>query len=164
MPTAEALKPFLAEHDSLRERLLEWTAALQQASAGSYVQSQRGVTVLRGLCDFLEHEVGHHFREEELALYVAARHRLPHLADLIYILQDEHDVIRQGLEEFRHELARFNTSGELGRLPVLGQELIARLRKHMEREERQLHAVIVREFAEQDWKELRRLFVDSQVA
>jgi hypothetical protein len=34
----------------------------------------------------------------------------------------------------------------------------------MDREEKELHPVVLREFKEQDWVEFRRLFGDSEVA
>jgi len=164
MQAQEILSRFLDDHGKLRERLREWSAALNQAADGSYGQCQHAVTILRGVCQCLEHETGHHFREEETALYAAVRQRLPRLGDLVAELQDEHDVIRQGLEEFRRRLAHFNTSGEVGDLPRRGQELIGRLRQHMDREEKDLHPVVLREFREEDWLAVRQLYVNSEVA
>lgn len=164
MQAREMLTRFVEDHATLRDRLREWSAALNQAADGSYGQCQHAVTILRGVCQFLEYETMHHFREEETALYAAVRQKLPRLRDLVTELQDEHDVVRQGLEEFRRRLAHFNTSGEVSDLPSRGQELISRLRQHMEREERELHPVVVSEFGEQDWIELRQLYVDSEVA
>ena len=158
------LTRFREDHAGLRDRLREWSAALNQAADGSYGQCQHAVTILSGVCRFLEHETTHHFREEETALYAAVGQKLPRLRGLVAELQDEHDVIRQGLEEFRRGLGHFNTSGEVGDLPRRGQELIVRLRRHMDREEKELHPVVLREFKEEDWVELRRLFADSEVA
>jgi hemerythrin-like domain-containing protein len=164
MRAADILERFLEAHAALRDRLREWSAALNQAAGGSYGQCQHAVTVLRGVCRFLEHEMTHHLHEEETVLYATVKHKLPPLRGLVMELQDEHEVIRQSLEEFRRELAHFNTTGELGQLLHLGQELIRRLRRHIDREERELHPAILKEFREEDWGELRHLFVDSKVA
>jgi len=163
MEAREILTRFLQDHASLRERLRDWSAALTQAADGSYGQCQHAVTILSGVCRFLEYETTHHFRQEETALYAVASQKLPRLRDLVAELQDEHDVIRQGLEEFRRGLAYFNTSGEVGDLPRQGQELIVRLRRHMDREEKELHLVVLQEFEEEDWIALRRLFVELEV-
>lgn len=158
------IESFLREHTELRERLRECAAAHSQAAEGTHGQCLHAVEVLRELCHLLEHEVAHHFREEETALYALVENRLPELKPTVLEFQQEHDVIRQAFDEFRRELARFNTSGELGPLPTLGRDLVAYLRHHMDREENLLHPVILKEFGESDWVALRRLFADAKVA
>jgi hemerythrin-like domain-containing protein len=160
----EIVEAFLREHTELREKLRECAAAQSQAADGNYGQCLHAVSVLRELCHLLEHEVAHHFREEETALYAFVQDRLPQLKPTVVEFQQEHDVIRQAFDEFRRELGQFNTSGELGRLPALGRDLVAYLRQHMDREEAILHPVILKEFQETDWVALRRLFVDAEVA
>jgi hemerythrin-like domain-containing protein len=164
MQGREILTRFVREHATLRDRLLEWAAALNQVTDGSYGQCQHAVSILGGVCEFLEYEATHHFREEEMALYAAARQKLPRLRTLVAELQDEHDLIRQGLEEFRRRLAHFNTSGDVSDLPRRGQELIGRLRQHMDREEKDLHPVVLRELGDEDWTELGQYRVNSEVA
>jgi hypothetical protein len=66
-------------------------------------------------------------------------------------------------EEFHRELMYFDTTGDLRKLPHLGRELVHLLRHHVEREEHELHPVVLREFKDEDWLELGRLFVDSEI-
>jgi hypothetical protein len=110
----EIVEAFLREHTELREKLRECAAAQSQAADGNYGQCLHAVSVLRELCHLLEHEVAHHFREEETALYAFVQDRLPQLKPTVVEFQQEHDVIRQAFDEFRRELGQFNTSGELG--------------------------------------------------
>lgn len=162
MERNESFQTFLEEHRVLRSKLREWTAAESQASSGSYGQCQHAVSVMRNLCAFVEHEIAHHFREEEICLYSLAKLRLPHLHGLVSELQDEHDLIRQLFGEFRRQLMDFNTTGQLGDLARLSHELIAYLRYHMDREEQHLHPHICKEFSEDDWLELRRLQMETE--
>lgn len=164
MQGRDIVESFLSDHGLLREKLREWTAAQNQAADGPYGQCRHAVTVMRGLCRFVEHEISHHFREEEAILYTAVRQRLPQHSTLVGELQGEHDLIRKLFEEFRQQLAVFNAKGQLGELPRLSRELIAYLRYHMDREEQLLHPLITQEFKEDDWVELRRLYVHSEVA
>jgi hemerythrin-like domain-containing protein len=160
----EILDILLREHGVLREHLRDWQAALDQASAGSYDQCQQAITALHDLCRFLEHEIRHHLREEENVLYPTVEYRLPRLRGLVGELRHEHDVFRQAFDGFRRELAHFNATGELRYLPRLGQELVRLLLHHMDVEERELHPVILKEFKDEDWTELYRLYADSEVA
>jgi len=160
----DILEQLLQEHAGLRERLREWEAALTQASGSSYGQCQHAVGVLRELCQVFEHELRHHIREEETVLYPTVEYKLPRLRGLVGELRDEHDVFRQAFDEFRRELLHFNATGELRQLLPLGRDLVRLLRQHIEREERELHPVVLREFKEDDWQELRRLYADSEVA
>lgn len=164
MHGTELLDTLLTEHGRLQQNLREWEAALSQASGSSYGHCQHAVSVLRELCRVVEHELRHHMREEETVLYAAAENRLPRLRGLVGELRHEHDVFRQLFEEFRRELVRFNTSGELRKLLPLGRELVQTLRRHVDREERELHRVLRQEFREEDWRALVRLHVESQVA
>ncbi|MBI4467624.1 MAG: hemerythrin domain-containing protein [Acidobacteria bacterium] len=160
----EILDTLLREHQGLRQHLEEWEAALRQATGSSYGQCQQAVSVLRDLCQVFEHELRHHIREEETVFYPAVEYRLPRLRALLGELRHEHDVFRQAFEEFRRELLHFNATGELRRLLPLGRELVGLLRQHVDREERELHPIVLHEFGEEDWRELRRLYVDSEVA
>jgi len=160
----EILESLLREHAGLRERLREWEAALRQAGGSTYGQCQHAVSVLRELCQVFEHELRHHFREEETVLYTVVEYRVPRLRGLLGELRDEHDVFRQTFEEFRRELVHFNATGELRQLLPLGRDLVRLLRQHVDREERDLHPAVLKEFKEDDWRELRRLYVDSEVA
>lgn len=160
----EILASLLKEHAGLRERLRDWEAALNQATGSSYGQCQHAVSVLRDLCRVFEEELRHHIREEEAVLYPAVEFKLPRLRGLVGELRHEHDVFRQAFDEFRRELVHFNASGEMRQLLPLGRDLVRLLRQHVDREERELHPVVLREFQEDDWRELRRLYVDSEVA
>lgn len=160
----EILENLLQEHATLRDRLLEWEAALSQATASSYGQCQHAVSVLRELCRLLEHELRHHVREEEIILYPTIEYKLPRLRGLVGELRQEHDVFRQAFEEFRRELVHFNATGELRQLLPLGRELVQLLRHHVDREERELHPVVLAEFKDEDWRELSRVYANSQVA
>lgn len=164
MQGKEILGQLLYEHSQLRDRLKEWTSALENASTGNYEQCQKAVSALRNMCRFLETEMAIHFREEEMVLYVAVKNKLPHLRELVAELHQEHDVIRQALQDVRQELSHFDTTGELRNLIRLATEMIAYLRYHTDREERTLHPAVLREFKDADWWELRRLYVDSEVA
>ena len=164
MQGKEILGQLLYEHSQLRDRLAEWTAALKLAHGGSYEECQKAVGVLRNMCHYLESEMAHHIREEEQVLYAAVKCKLPHLRELVAELHQEHDVIRQALQDVRRELVHFDSTGELRNLIQLATEMIAYLRYHTDREERTLHPAVLREFKEADWWELRRLYVDSMVA
>jgi hemerythrin-like domain-containing protein len=164
MQGKEILGQLLYEHSLLRDRLAEWTAALQLAHGGNYEECQKAVSVLRNMCHYLESEMAHHIREEELVLYAAVKAKLPHLRDLVAELHQEHDVIRQALGDVRGELHHFDSTGELRNLVRLATEMIAYLRYHTDREEKTLHPAVLREFKDADWWELRRLYVDSMVA
>jgi len=164
MQGKEILGQLLYEHTLLRDRLAEWTSALEHARNGNYEECQKAVSVLRNMCHYLESEMAHHIREEELVLYAAVKAKLPHLRDLVAELHQEHDVIRQALADVRRELHHFDSTGELRNLIRLAMEMIAYLRYHTDREERTLHPAVLRGFKEADWWELRRLYVDSMVA
>jgi len=163
MQGKEILGQFLHQHNQLRNRLREWAVTLAHAG-GTYGQFQQAVSVLRSMCRFLETDVALHFRDEETVLYAALKSKFPQHRALVGELQHEHDVVRQALEDVRHELAHFDSTGELRQLVRLGEEMIAYLRYHLDREERTLHPLVLREFKDADWWELRRLYVDSEVA
>lgn len=160
----EVLDGLLGEHQALRDHLREWEAALHQATGTSYGQCQHAIHILRDLCRFLEDETRHHIRAEETVFYPVVEYRLPRLRGLVGELRHEHDVFHQAFEEFRRELVHFNATGELRQLPTLGRELVRILRQHIDREERELHPVVLEEFKEEDWRELRRHFAQSEVA
>jgi hemerythrin-like domain-containing protein len=154
----------LEAHDRVRNHLRHWDAALTQATSGSYGQCQHAIQVLREVCRYLEQEIPSHMREEETILYPTVEYRLPHVRALVGELRSEHDQFRGAFEEFRRELLHFNASGELRHLPRLGQEVVRILRHHLDREERELHPILLREFREQDWTELEGNWAGSQVA
>lgn len=158
------LEALTHDHAELREQLREWEAALEQAAGSNYGQCQHAIGVLSEVCRVLAHECDHHFREEETVLYPMVGFRLPRLRGLVDQLRSEHRVFRSLFEDFQRELARFNAEGQLGPVANLGRELIRLLRRHLEREESDLHPAILSEFGENDWHELRRLSVDSRVA
>lgn len=158
------LDHLLKDHSALREHLREWEAALHQAEGPSYGQGRHALSVLRGLFRTFEHELPHHLREEETVLYGAVAYKLPHLRGLLSELRQEHDLFRHACAEFRREWLHSNATGELRRLLPLGREVLRLLRRHLDREERQLHPIVLREFREEDWRELCRLYVDSEVA
>lgn len=164
MQGKEILGQLIYEHSQLRDRLAEWTAALSLARGGNYEECQKAVGVLRNMCQFLESELTHHFREEEQVLYAAVKAKLPQLRGLVGELHQEHEVIRQAHQDVRQELLHFDSTGELRHLIQLATEMIAYLRYHTDREERTLHPAVLREFKDSDWWELRRLYVDSMVA
>jgi len=158
------LEALAQDHAGLREQLREWEAALEQAAGSNYGQCQHALGVLREICRALAHECDHHFREEEMALYPLVDFRLPRLRGLVGQLRNEHRVFRLLMDDFRRELIRFNATGQVAPAAGLGRELIRLLRRHLEREESELHPAVLAEFSENDWHELRRLIVDSQVA
>ena len=160
----DILQHLTDDHSRLRAELREWEAALEQSSGSSYGQCQHALAVLQELCRALAYECRHHFREEETVLYAVVEFKLPRLRGLVEELRSEHDNFRQALEQLRRELLRFNATGEQGRLPGMGRDLVRLLRRHLEREEAELHPVVMQEFRESDWHELSRLHVDSQVA
>ncbi len=164
MEGQQFLQRLTDDHARLRAELREWEAALEQSSGSSYGQCQHALAVLRELCRALAYECQHHFREEETVLYSVVEFKLPRLRGLVGELRVEHDAFRQGLEGLRREIVRFDATGELGQMPRVGHELVRLLRRHLEREETELHPVVRREFQESDWHELSRLQVDSQVA
>lgn len=158
------LETLAQDHAGLRVQLREWEAALEQAAGSNYGQCQHALSVLRDICRVLAHECDHHFREEEMALYPLVDFRLPRLRGLVGQLRNEHRVFRGLLDDFRRELVRFNATGQAAPAASLGRELIRLLRRHLEREENELHPVILAEFGENDWSELRRIVAESQVA
>lgn len=164
MQGQEILQHMMDDHARLRAELRESEAALEQSCGSSYAQCQHALVLLRELCRALAFECQHHFREEEAVLYAMVEFRLPRLRGLVGELRIEHDAFRQALEELRRELVRFDATGELGRMPQQGRELVRMMRRHLDREENELHPVVLREFGESDWHELSRLHVDSQVA
>jgi len=163
MEGQDFLAALAQDHAALRERLLAWEAALGQANGSSYGQCQHALGVLREICRALAHECDHHFREEEQVLYPVVDFRLPRLRELVGQLRNEHRVFRGLMDDFRIELVRFNATGQVGPAASLGRELIRLLRRHLEREEAELHPAILDAFGENDWHELQRLAVDSQV-
>lgn len=164
MEGRDFLETLARDHAALRERLRAWEAGLEQANGSSYGQCQHALGVLREVCRVLGEECQRHFREEEMALYPMAEYRLPRLRGLVGQLRSEHRVFRSLFEDFQRELARFNAEGQLAPVAALGRELIRLLRRHLEREESELHPAILGEFGENDWRELQRLAADSQVA
>jgi hemerythrin-like domain-containing protein len=83
---------------------------------------------------------------------------------LVGQLRNEHRVFRLLMDDFRRELVRFNATGQVAPAASLGRELIRLLRRHLEREEAELHPAILEGFGENDWHELHRLAADAQVA
>jgi hemerythrin-like domain-containing protein len=164
MEGRDFLETLAHDHGELRGQLREWEAALEQAAGSNYGQCQHALSVLREICRVLAHECDHHFRDEEMVLYPVVEFRLPRLRGLVGQLRNEHRVFRGLLDEFRRELVRFNATGQAAPAASLGRELIRLLRRHLEREENELHPILLGEFAENDWNELRRLAADSQVA
>lgn len=160
----EVLEAVFREHRALHGCLRSWESALRDTRGTSYGECQQAVSVLRDMCRYCEHELQHHIREEEETLYAAAEVRLPRLQALVEELRHEHDIFRQTFDDFRRELQHFNNTGTLGRLPRLGTEVIGLMRQHMQREERELHPVVLHEFQDDDWKELQRLWARSRVA
>ena len=152
----------ISDHNGLRQRLLNWEAALNQAAAGNYGQCRQAVHVLREVGWYLEHHTPLHFRLEEQALYPVAAVRLPWCRALVDELCAEHSTIRESFERFRSELAHFNSSGDLRELTRLGRELIRIVRRHVEREEDELHTSIRAAFSEDDWEALAELAEESQ--
>ncbi|MGH9787120.1 MAG: hemerythrin domain-containing protein [Candidatus Acidiferrales bacterium] len=164
MEGRDFLETLAREHAGLREQLREWEAALEQANGSNYGQCQHALTVLREVCRVLADECQRHFRDEEIALYPMVEFRLPRLRGLVGQLRSQHRIFRSLFEDFQREVMRFNAEGQVGPVANLGRELIRLLRHHLELEERELHPAVLGEFGEADWHELRRLFVDSQVA
>jgi hemerythrin-like domain-containing protein len=164
MDGREFLETLARDHAALRQRLREWEAGLEQANGSSYGQCQHALGVLREVCRVLAHECDHHFREEEQVLYPVVDFRLPRLRGLVGQLRNEHRVFRGLMDDFRRELVRFNATGQVAPAASLGRELIRLLRRHLEREEAELHPAILEGFGENDWHELHRLAADAQVA
>ena len=139
----------------LRERVSDLEVAVTQTTDSSYYQCRLAVSVLRDLCRSLEAESQQHFWEEENLLYPVVESNLPRLRRLVDELRQEHDVFRQLLEDFRCELVYFNRSGQLRNLLRLGAELAGNLRHCVDREDRELHSVVLKEFKDVGLSELR---------
>jgi hemerythrin-like domain-containing protein len=157
----EILAGFSRDHRTLRKRLGELEVALEQARGGGYSQVQRALSELRYLCRLLQKENQFHFRQEESLFYQAVESRLSALRGLVGGLRAELGLFRQRLEDFRTELIYFNATGQLRQLPRLGEELLGILRQHIDRQERELFPVLLREFKLQDWQELQQILSRS---
>lgn len=138
------------ENGILRERALNFEVALNQTIDSSYQRCRHAMSVLHDLCRFLEAESQHHFWLQESVLYPAIQGKLPRLRRLLDELRHEHDIFRQALEDFRRELVHSNLSGQLRSLPRSGGELINILRCYLDRENDELHPVILKEFEDED--------------
>lgn len=160
----EIVVRWLSDHRALRERLLEWEAALKQTRGGNYVECRHAVHVLRDVGRFLSYDSRVHFHREESILFPAVSACLPDCRPLVEGLRDEHDAIRVLFERFHRELTYFNSTGELRGLSRIGGELIDRVRSHLEREEAELHSVIRTDFCDDDWKTLSRLARQARAA
>lgn len=148
----------------MRERLRGWEAALAAATNDRPETDEQILHTLRQMDRFFDHEMAHHFRAEEDVLYATAKQRLPRLQALVQELHQEHDLIRQALEQFHRKRLHVSSAGGLHDLPHLCRELIAYLRYHLDHEERELLSTVQREFTQDDWWELRRMYVASEVA
>ena len=150
MQCKEFLDIRVRENGVLRERSLDFEVALNQTIDSSLHRCRHAMSVLHDLCRFLEAESQQQFGEEETLLYAAVEYKLPRLRSLLAELRQEHDVFRQLLEDFRCELVHFNVSGQLRNLLGLGAELVSNLRHHVDREEYELHSVVLQEFEDED--------------
>lgn len=129
---------YLERSSLLRQRLLDLDMALHQLRGGNYRQCQAAVAILRDLSDFFATESQQGFQEEEVRLYALAVSKQPQLRGLLKELCGEHRVLRLRVEEFRRELVRFNTTGDLRDLPHAGRTLLRFFRRHLEREAHEL--------------------------
>ena len=152
------------ESEVLREHLRLFEAALHQTAGSSYQCSQNAIGILRQLSRLLEEKIQHHVRRDEAVFYPIIEQKLPQLRRVVKQLRREHEYFPLVLEDFRRELVHLKTGGKAGRLPQLGWALAAKLRCHLQQEERRLHPQVLQRFNEEDWRELWRVSVASKLA
>jgi hypothetical protein len=142
-----ALEQQVLDNFALRQHLLELQTALIEIRSGSFVQVQHGLQTLRGLCRAFQDFAQWQFRREETVLYRRLEEAVPPLRHLLGELRGELESFQRLFEDFREAVLIFNASGELGRLPRLGQELVNLLGKHLHRQEAELFPLL-QEYAE----------------
>lgn len=138
MHAREIFHSVVSRNTALQDRVQELDAALERATSANYDQCRHAISTLRTVCLYLEDEIRHHFRVTEAVLRPAAERKEPPPRDLLAELSREHDAILGSFITFRHELIRFNASGELGQLCSLGKELAELLRRHVNRKAQEL--------------------------
>jgi hemerythrin-like domain-containing protein len=142
---SEGILQNLQGHEVVRSHLLDWEAALTQLSTGPYDDTRQAIATFGELCGFVEKEILEHMRKEEEGIYNVLEAQVPNLGSTIADLRREHELIRRTYQEFRRALNQFNAGGQLGELAWLGWDVVHLLRRHMDREERELHPAALRE-------------------
>jgi len=137
-----ALEQQVLDNWALRQHLLELQTALIEIRSGSFIQVQHGLQTLRSLCRVFQDFAQWQFRREETQLYRRLEEALPPLRHLVGELRGELESFQRLFESFREAVLIFNASGELGRLPRLGQDLVNLLGKHLHRQEAELFPLL----------------------
>ncbi len=137
-----ALEQQVLDNWALRQHVLELQTALIEIRSGSFGQVQHGMQTLRVLCRAFQDFAQWQFRREETLLYRPLEEALPPLRNLLGELRGELKSFQRIFENFREAVLIFNASGELGRLPRLGQDLVNLLGKHLHRQETELYPML----------------------
>ncbi|MGH9787726.1 MAG: hemerythrin domain-containing protein [Candidatus Acidiferrales bacterium] len=137
-----ALEQQVLDNWALRQHVLELQTALIGIRSGSFTQVQHGMQTLRVLCRAFQDFAQWQFRREETLLYRPLEEALPPLRNLLGELRGELKSFQRIFENFREAVLIFNASGELGRLPRLGQDLVNLLGKHLHRQETELYPML----------------------
>ena len=137
-----ALEQHVLDNFALRQYLLELQTALIEIRSGSFLQVQHGMQTLRGLCRAFQDFAQWPFRREETLIYRPLEEALPVSRNLVGELRGELESFQRLFENFREAVLIFNASGELGRLPRLGQDVVNLLGKHLHRQEADLFPLL----------------------
>jgi hemerythrin-like domain-containing protein len=117
----------------------------------SLVQSVESVTesfdtdtaaALRSVLEFMSHEVWFHFKREEEALFPAIARvfpteNAPIVGGPVYVLTEEHGVLRKLVARFDAEIGRWETGapGASDALRLAGTQLVRAFQKHIYKED-----------------------------
>jgi hemerythrin-like domain-containing protein len=164
MSTPDILGQLLGDHTALRRLLPLWTQALAELTEGGYDQCCQAVFTLRSLCRNLAHALEQHFQQEETQLQPLVEEQTARLRRLWGDLRLEHAIFRRVVEEFQQELERFNSSGELRRLPLVGRDLVFSLRVHLDREENEFYPALAQAVARAEVHQKLPAGIQSRVA
>ncbi len=137
-----ALEQQVLDNFALRQHLLELQTSLIEIHSGSFLQVQHGMQTLRGLCRAFQDFSQWQFRREETLIYRPLEEALPTLRHLLGELRGELESFQRLFEDFREAVLIFNASGEMGRLPRLGQDVVNLLGKHLYRQEAELYPML----------------------
>ncbi len=137
-----AIEQQVLDNWALRQHLLELQTALIEIRSGSFGQVQHGMQTLRGLCRAFQDFAQWQFRREETLLYRRLEEAVPSLCNLLGELRGDLALFQRTFENFREAVLIFNASGELGRLPRLGQEVVNLLGNHLHRQEAELFPLL----------------------
>lgn len=134
-----ALGRLRADHQEVLKRLNALDQSLDPVSAAF----DAGTAVaMRNTMEFIIHEVWHHFKREEEALFPAIARvfpteNAPIVGGPVYVLTEEHRVLRKLVARFVSEVDHWEAGapGSADALRLAGKQLVRAFQKHIYKED-----------------------------